>query len=269
MGEYDKVIKENIEAILLTLSHKLLGFTIHNPRELADKLQITLEREVDFVKLVTMEDGSDVILHLEFQTNDDSRMIYRMAEYRAILQRKYEIPVKQFVIYLGTADPKMRTTLLPEEEIKGFVLKDIHKLPLNEILESDVPEEIVLSILTDYPLADAEVVIGKIIQKLKNVAQDEASLKKSLQQLVTLSRMRKLEQETEKQVEAMPITYDIETDYLYNKGIAKGLERGIEKQTQAFVLNLLSETDMSIEQIAKVADVSASMVMELKKNLKK
>lgn len=64
MGEYDKVIKENIEVILLTLSHKLLGFNIHNPRELVDKLQTTLEREVDFVKLVTMDDGSEVDLTL-------------------------------------------------------------------------------------------------------------------------------------------------------------------------------------------------------------
>jgi predicted transposase YdaD len=75
----------------------------------------------------------------------------------------------------------------------------------------------------------------------------------------------------------MPITYDIETDYLYNKGIAKGLEKGlekgreegIEKKTQVFVMNLLSETDMGIEQIAKVADVSVSLVRELKRNLKK
>jgi predicted transposase YdaD len=79
----------------------------------------------------------------------------------------------------------------------------------------------------------------------------------------------------------MPITYDIETDYLYNKGIAKGLEKGlakglekgreegIEKKTQVFVMNLLSETDMGIEQIAKVADVSVSLVTELKQTLAK
>lgn len=210
---------------------------------------------------------------MEFQTSDDPRMVYRMAEYRAILQRKYEIPVRQFVIYLGTSEPKMRTTLFQEEEIKGFELKDIRKLPVNEVLESDVPEEIVLSILTDYPKADAEAVIGRIIQKLKNVSRDETTFKKSLQQLVTLSRIRKLEQETEKQVEAMPITYDIETDYLYNKGIEKGIERGIlkgiESKTEMFVLRLLSETDMSNEQIAKLADVGVNFVEELNKTLDK
>jgi len=30
MREYDKIIKENVEAILLTLSKKLLGFEIRN-----------------------------------------------------------------------------------------------------------------------------------------------------------------------------------------------------------------------------------------------
>jgi hypothetical protein len=187
MGEYDKIIKENIEAILLTMSKKLLGFEIRNPVDLPEKLQTTIEREPDFLKKISLEDGSEVILHLEFQTNDEAGMVYRMAEYKAILQRKFEQPVRQFVIYLGVAEPRMRTELPEEEQIKGFELRNIHKLPVEQVLESDIPEEIVLSILTDYPKADAEKVIVAIVQKLKKVAKDEAQLKKSLQQLLTLS----------------------------------------------------------------------------------
>ena len=202
-----------------------------------------------------LEDSSEIILHLEFQTHDEAKMIYRMAEYRAMLQRKFEIPVKQFVIYLGTAEPKMRTELLLEEQITGFELRNIHKLPMHQVLESDIPEEIILSILTDYPAADAEKVIARIIQKLKTVATNEAELKKNLQQLVTLSRIRKLEEETEKQIEAMPITYDIETDYLYNK--AKG----------KIIANMLEQTSLTIEQIAKLAEVSVDTVIQVKNTL--
>ncbi len=257
MGDYDKIIKENIEAILLALGKKLLGFDIKNPTELTEKLQTTIEREPDFLKKVILEDSSEIILHLEFQTTDEPKMVYRMAEYRALLQRKFELPVKQFVIYLGTTEPKMRTALLPEEQITGFELRNIHKMPMNQVLESDVPEEIVLSILTDYPKAEAEKVIARIIQKLKSVAPSEAELKKSLQQLVTLSRIRKLEQETEKQIQAMPITYDIETDYLYNKA------------KEQVIANLLDQTSMSIEQIAKAVEVSVDTVIKVKNSLQK
>lgn len=265
MGSYDKVIKENIEAILLALSKKLLGLAIKDPVNLTEKLQTTIEREVDFLKKVTLEDGSATILHLEFQTNDDPKMVYRMAEYKALLQRKFEIPVKQFVIYLGTNEPKMRTELSPEEQVTGFELRNIHQLPVNQVLDSDVPEEVILSILTDYPETKAEDIILRIIQKLQQITPGEAELKRSLQQLVTLSRIRKLEKETEKLIEAMPITYNIETDYLYNQGI----EKGIEKKTENVIRNLLEQTSMTTEQIAKAAEVSVETVIKVRNSTQK
>ena len=115
----------------------------------------------------------------------------------------------------------MRTELTKKEQITGFSLKNIHSLPVDQTLASDVPEEIILSILADYPKADAERVIANIITRLQSVSADEASLKKSVQQLLVLSRLRKLGELTEKQIEDMPITYDIEKDFLYKRGIEK------------------------------------------------
>jgi len=279
MGEYDRIIKENIEAILITLGKKLFGFEIKNPRPLTEKLQITIEREPDFLKQITLDDDSEIILHLEFQRYDDQDMIYRMAEYKAILQRKYKIPVRQFVVYLGKDMPKMRTELLADEQITGFTLTNIHDIPVNQVLDSDIPEEIILSILTEYPETDAEEVISKIIHKLKKVAPNEAEFKRSLQQLVTLSRIRKLEGQTEKQIAAMPITYDIETDYLYNKGIEKGIEKGVEKGIQQgiekgierekiiIIKKALTKKKLTIEEIADLADVSVDLVITIRSQI--
>jgi hypothetical protein len=47
MGEFDKILKENIEAILLTLGKQLLGIEIRNPVDLPEKIQTTVEREPD------------------------------------------------------------------------------------------------------------------------------------------------------------------------------------------------------------------------------
>ena len=264
MGDYDKVIKENVEAILIALGKKLLGFEIKNPLDLPEKFQTTIEREPDFLKKVTLEDGTDIILHLEFQIADEQKMVYRMAEYKAIIQRKYELPVRQFVVYLGAGESKMRTQLHPEEHITGFELRNIHQMPLELVLDSDIPEEIVLSILTDFPKADAERVIERILTKLKKVSGSEADLKKSLQQLITLSRIRKLEIETKEKIKAMPITYDITTDGLYLEGI----EKGIQKSKYQTIVNLLKETSLSPEQIAKIADTSVDEVLLIKQEYK-
>ena len=111
----------------------------------------------------------------------------------SFLQRKYQIPVRQVVIYLGSEKPTMRTELSKEEQITGFELKDIRNFPTQSTLNSELPEEIILSILTDYEKSDAGKVIDKIIYKLQQVSKSESELRKWIQQLIVLSRLRKLE----------------------------------------------------------------------------
>ena len=106
MGNFDKIIKENMVAIFTPLLEKLLNLSIKATSEIKDKLQVTIEREPDFLKRIIDKDDREFILQLEFQTQNDPGMRYRMAEYKAILQRKFHVPVRQFVIYLGKASPK-------------------------------------------------------------------------------------------------------------------------------------------------------------------
>jgi hypothetical protein len=54
----------------------------------------------------------------------------------------------------------------------------------------------------------------------------------------------------------MPITYNIETDYLYNKGI--------EKAKKQLILNMLEQTSLTLEQIAKVAETPLDVVIQVK-----
>ena len=61
----------------------------------------------------------------------------------------------------------------------------------------------------------------------------------------------------------MPITYDIDTDYLYNKGIKKGMEKGMEE----LIVNLLQNSSMSSEEIAKVTKVPLEKVIEIKESI--
>ena len=256
MGDLDKIIKENMEALLLRLAKQLLGIEINDPVDLSEKLQTTVEREPDFLKKVRNNDGTQFILHLEFQTRDELKMVYRMAEYKALLQRKFELPVKQFVIYLGTRKPRMRTQLAEDEKIIGFDLKNIHDLPVDQALASNVPEEVILAILADYPKADAEQVVARIIQRLPTISTDSAALKKNIQQLLVLSRLRNLSEVAEKQIEEMPITYDIEKDHLF--------KRGIEQGKRLTIIKMLKDSSLSIAEIARFTDTSVPFVQQLK-----
>lgn len=73
----------------------------------------------------------------------------------------------------------------------------------------------------------------------------------------------------------MPITYNIETDYLYQQGIAtgeqKGIEKGLEKgqilEKQKTIERLLVLYNWSIQQVADFAEVSESFVINIKNQL--
>ena len=264
MSDFDKILKENIEAVFLPLVEEMLGISIKETFEIKDKIQKTIEREPDFLKRVIDQDGKEFILHLEFQTTNDPKMVYRMAEYKAILLRKYQIPVRQVVIYLGSEKAKMLTQLPEEEQIKGFELQDIRDFSTQSTLDSEVPEGIILSILTDYEKSDSDKVIDQIIYKLQRSSKSESELSKSVQQLIVLSRLRKLEVKIKQKINDMPITYDIKTDGLYNEGILEGREEGrkeVEKNRFKMISKALSQRVLTIEQIAEIAEVSIDYVL--------
>ncbi|NJN35601.1 MAG: hypothetical protein HC817_16405 [Saprospiraceae bacterium] len=108
-----------------------------------------------------------------------------------------------------------------------------------------------------------------ILRQLKAVCENTSELSKYIKQLVVLSRLRKIEDLTIKITEDMPITYDIETDYLYKKGIKKGIEEGIEKEGKKRLeekINIICNARLegaSIEFIAKVVKLSPEQVRDI------
>jgi hypothetical protein len=147
-NDYDKIIKENIEEVFLPLAEKYLGISIESFRKLPGKIQSTIEREPDLIRIVRTKEHDEFILQIEFQTADQKDMIYRMAEYHALFLKKYKYPVKQFVVYLGRSTPKMRTQLKDDEVMKGFGLINLHALDYEQLLYSQIPEEVILAILS-------------------------------------------------------------------------------------------------------------------------
>lgn len=109
--EYDKILKENIEALIIPLADRLLGLSLGKLEELPDDLQVTLERKPDLLKRVIQPDGSTYLLHIEFQVKNDKNMVNRMLLYYAMLNEKYREDIKQYVVFMGQRKPHMATQL--------------------------------------------------------------------------------------------------------------------------------------------------------------
>jgi hypothetical protein len=135
--------------------------------------------------------------------------------------------------------------------------------PKEVFLHSDTPEEVVLAILCDFGADQPEQVIRQILQHLLKLIGRVPRLKKYQQQLQVLSRLRKLEIPTKKEISAMPIHYEIEQDGLYLEGI----EKGIEKHQHDTVVRGLQAGVLSLEMIANLAGVSLEYVLKIQKEL--
>ncbi|MEM9723216.1 MAG: hypothetical protein AAGA10_28365, partial [Bacteroidota bacterium] len=180
---YDKVIKENLEAVLLPLSELLLGIRVQKSEKLAEKLQTTLEREPDFIRVIETPDEDRFILHLEFQSSDDMGMLHRMKEYEAILSRKFRIPVRQFVVYLGEKPSRMKTQLAEEEIFRGYELVNISSLDSEKLLETEVPEAVLLSVLAAFEKEKSWELLNRIYRQIQRLSPNETQLRKYLKQL--------------------------------------------------------------------------------------
>ena len=224
---FDQIFKEYAEPIFLPFIERLLGYKIIKKQSLKDKMQTSIERECDFLFEITLENSDHFILHIEFQSQDDPSMLLRMAEYHGIIFKKYQIEIKHYLIYLGEKPTKMPTRLEDRYVFKEYQLINLSDTDPEVYLRSNIPEEFILAILSRYPKEQYEEILRSIINKLKSVVKSKPLLEKYSKQLIFISRLRKLELQTTKILEIMPIMIDIESDGLYLKGISQGINQGI------------------------------------------
>jgi hypothetical protein len=231
---YDKILKENIEKIFRPLIEKRLGIKIGKAIPLKEKMQTTVELEMDFFYEIVSLEGNPFILHLEFESGNNLEMVYRVGEYHGMSLRRKKLPIRHIVVYLGNETPTMRTQLRPEEVYTGFELLNVKTLDKDEFLSSQVPEVVLMAVLANYKPEETENILRQILVSLKKLVGNKRTLKKYVNQLMMLSRLRKIEDLTVKIAEEMPIHINIETDTLY----IRGTEKGVEKERRQNVLNL-------------------------------
>ena len=263
--KYDKIFKENIEELILPLAQKLLHINPENLEEIKDDLQTTLERKPDFLKKVVDKEKStkkDYILHIEFQTIDEPKMVYRMLEYYGILARKYELEVRQYVFYIGEGKAMMVYKLIHDNIDFKFELINIQDFSYKEFINSDKPEEVILAILADFGNEKAETVIEKVLQKLKSLPIENLKYRKSVIQLDVLSNLRDFQPQLINQLVAMAFTYNIEKDLRFQEGKRKAEQKAEQKAEKKIIQTIinLSKTNMTIETIAQVLEISESFV---------
>lgn len=84
-------------------------------------------------------EGRNIIFHIEFQTSNDSNMLYRMLGYANDILHSYKSPPYQVVIYMGKAQLSMTNSARYEQTANsrldyGYELIDFSQIEAEEIL---------------------------------------------------------------------------------------------------------------------------------------
>lgn len=248
----------------------VLGMRAVSLEELPDDVQHTKERKPDVLKKVTDHEGNTFILQIEFQVANDDEMVHRMHEYKAMLIRKYRLPIYQYVFFLGRGQPKMETHLTNVGLTFEYNLLAINSIDYKIFLKSNRPEEIVLSVLANFNNDTPENALKYIISRLEETTGGDLALKRYFKQLRVLAQLRKLEQKLKNIVMDSIAKYiDEKKDVAFLLGLDKGEATAREKELTKFVTNLLQKLNLPFEQIADIAGTTVDFVKSVHLQLSK
>ena len=262
-SQYDKIFKENIEAVISSIMVNVLDITAVSMEELPDDIQHTKERKPDVLKKVTDTKGDTFVLQIEFQVKDEPEMVYRMLDYYGMLERKYELPVEQFVIFLGGDKPKMPTELDRKRLKFNFPLVSFLELDYHVFLNSNKPEEVILGILANFKGENPEDAIKQILVRIKETAKGDFSLNRYFNQLRVLAQLRNLELNLKNAMDSIAEYIKEERDVLF----LRGLDKGKEQEQVKFVTYLLQEGNKAYDQIADIAGTTVDFVKSVHRQL--
>ena len=266
---YDKIFRENMEAALPGIIAHLLNLDILHSVELPDDIQHTKERKPDLLKKVTDTTGKTFVLHVEYQAKSDQEMPYRMAEYSIMLQRKYKLPVKQYVIFIGSGKSKMATSIVTEDFNFRYNMISLSSIDYKLFLKSAKPEEKILAILANFENEEPVLAIKKILQAVKNSSDSSFAQDRYFNQLRVLMQLRNFKNQFDKAMESISTFFKEENDPLFYRGNVKGLEEGREEGREEVIGNLLEKLGLTDEQVSGIANVPLEIVQKIRKKLQK
>jgi predicted transposase YdaD len=269
--DFDKVLKKTFSRVYTTLIQKLLGLDLKETVEIPTTFSKTKEKRADFAVKVIPKNEEPHIVHVEFQGRSVQNMHIRELGYYHDFLNEFDLEVRQYVIFMGNGEHKMIDRIKHKNlnfAYKIIVLKDIDA---QTFLNSDNPHELILAILCKYEKKNAPQIIKQILDKLESISQNDRDLYEYTTDLEILSGLRNLQSETKKQIDKMPITYDLTKDLRFKEGKLEGKlegemigeQKGELKKARIAVLNMLKMKIFSIEQIVGVVEVDMDFVKKI------
>lgn len=256
-NQYDKILRENMDVALPGMIRNLLQIQMVTMKEIPSEIQHTKERKPDLLKEITDKHGKTYALHIEYQLRDDKDMVSRMAEYSIMLQRKYRIWVKQFVIFIGSGKPTMTQRITTEDHQYKYHLLSLSTIDYKLLLKSEKPEEKIFAVLGDFKSDPPLTAIKNILKDIQAADNEDLAEQRYFNQIRVLLQIRDLETQFDEVMESISTFFKEERDPFYKRGEKKGEHKKalqIARRLKRMGLpihDIVKATSLSIDEIEK------------------
>jgi len=132
-----------------------------------------------------------------------------------------------------------------------------------ELIQSNEPSAIALSILCDFKGQDKQTVVNTILRKLRELNDDNA-FEKYLEIVTLYSTNRGLEENVKQGVEML--TVDIEKIPFFQDGVKLGLKQGLKEATFNNAIVMIKDFQLAIDDVVKKLNIKKEELLDYMKN---
>jgi predicted transposase YdaD len=258
-----KVFVRNYPDALLRLFDTSATFVGARPTEIKE-----VERRMDSL-LEVVSHHQPMLLHVEFQTNNDTNMAERLLEYNVITRRQQKLPVLSCVLYLLPHDSvptsPLRWNVPGRTDILTFAFESIQA---SQLMPQDLIGMDSVELLTLLPLTHdgaRQEMLEYMLQALRQNGDPEleviglafASLAVREDEITT-NWLKKRFQAMEDTFGDIPLFQDIK-DKAFNEGEQRGEQRGALNSSREIIISLITYRfpallPLAQQQIALIED---------------
>ncbi|KAF0214617.1 MAG: hypothetical protein FD167_5252 [bacterium] len=248
--KYDATIKELFQSMPIELLNRLTGIDTSKAKFLSVEFPSVSQRRTDFVML--LENSS--IYQLEFQTDDDPDMVWRMLEYYFLIYKLYQIAPLQQVLYIGNKPSTINSSISLTNLDFRYQLIDIRQFSAKAMLESKSLADNLLAVLCKVD--NIAETIHQILAKI--IVLPKTARTKALTQLLILSGLRGWKILTLQEVKSMSLSFDIrENEFLFDI-----FQQGLQQEAATILERQLERKFGTLPQSAidKIRSADASTI---------
>ena len=260
---YDNICKFLAENFKDDLATWLLG----SPVKLTELSPTELSNEPIRADSLILLQSDELVLHIEFQTDTDKDIPFRMLDYRIKGHRRFpHKKMRQIVIYLR----KTGSELVYENNFK--LENTYHQFEVIRLWEQ--PTEQFLTVPGLFPFAalsqtnDPTMVLTQVAQAVERIT--EQRLQRNIAAASSVLAGLVLNKDVIRKIFRSEIMREsVIYQEILEEGEAKGRAEGKTETTRKLALNLLRMGIMSLEQIAEVTELSVEEVQTLQQEIQK